>query len=97
MATALPVFPSFDVTNSSSLGPRWEKYLSRLENLLVAMDITDPDRKKALLLHFIGPDCYDIFETLTLAVNTVNTEYEKYIFRNAKHQTMNLTTLLSTA
>ena len=65
MATALPVYPLFDIS-SSSLGPKWEKYVGRLENLFIAMGTTHADKKKALLLHYAGEDVYNIFETLTL-------------------------------
>ena len=37
----------------------------RLENFLLAMDIDDHTRKRALLLHYIGPSAFDVFETLS--------------------------------
>lgn len=65
MATALPDFPTFEVdTEPTSLGQRWKKYLARFENLIVALDITQPQRKKALLLHYAGAAVQEIFETL---------------------------------
>ena len=66
MAQSLPVFPIFDIEDTSSLGPRWDKYIIRLENLLVAMNVTSINRKNALLLHYIGPECHDIYTTLEL-------------------------------
>ena len=59
-------YPPFDLTESTSLGQRWAKYLARFDNYLAAMAITNVDRKKALLLHFAGPEVYDIHDTLTL-------------------------------
>ena len=65
MASSLPSFPSFSVyTDAGTIGPRWEKYVKRIENLFTALNITNADRKKALLLHYAGEDVMDIFETL---------------------------------
>ena len=60
----LPPFPAFDVHDSNA-GPRWGKWLTRFERLLVGLNITDPTRKRALLLHYAGNDVDDIFDTLT--------------------------------
>ena len=103
MATGLPQFPSFDCDDLSNAGPRWKKWLSRFDVLVSAMDIRDRDtdkvRKKALLLHYMGNECYDIYETLKednddfaairrkmtdYFVPKTNTEYEKYVFRNTR-------------
>ena len=42
MARALPVFDKFDINGDSktSLGPRWTKNVQKLENLIVAMNVT---------------------------------------------------------
>jgi len=58
----LEPFPTFDVSNETSLGPRWKKYLVRFNNLMVAQDISDSVRKRALLLHYVGEDANDIFD-----------------------------------
>ena len=54
MARALPVFEKFQINGDSatSLGPRWTKYVEKLENLFVAMNVDSNKRKKALLLVF---------------------------------------------
>ena len=60
---ALPSFPSFDVDiDKTNAGTRWEKYLSRLENLLVGMNITNDGRKRALLLHYVGERVFDVYD-----------------------------------
>ena len=64
MATSLPVFPLFDVHLDSNAGPHWTKWLTRFERLIVGMNITDATQKRALLLHYAGPDVDNIFETL---------------------------------
>lgn len=59
----LPAFPSFDVeTDKSNAGPRWGKWVERLENLFIGLDIDDVDRKRALLLHYAGERVYDIYD-----------------------------------
>ena len=99
MATSLPEFPPFDASDTCNVGTRWTKLIGRLENLLVAMNIPEFDedakRKKALLLHFMGEQAYDIYDTLKADgdnyadvkqklhgyfVPKVNLEYEKYVF-----------------
>lgn len=61
----LPSFPSFEVHADSNAGPRWRKWLGRFERLLVGLGITDPTRKRALLLHYAGFEVDEIFETLS--------------------------------
>ena len=64
MASSLPVFPKFDVNeDSTSLGHRREKYLQKLENLYVGMNIDSKKRRKALLLHYSGDEVFDIYQT----------------------------------
>ncbi|MCG8046729.1 MAG: hypothetical protein N0E48_14005, partial [Candidatus Thiodiazotropha endolucinida] len=65
MATSLPAFPKFETNgDTSSLGHRWEKYLQKLENLFVGMNIDSKKRRKALLLHYAGDDVFDVYQTL---------------------------------
>ena len=65
MATSLPDFPPFDTESEpTSLGIQWEKWILRLENLFVALDIKDKVRQKAILLHYGGANLADIYYTL---------------------------------
>ena len=67
MAAALPEFPTFDPeVDETSVGIRWSKWLERLENLLVALDIKNKERKKAIMLHYAGTKVSDIYSTLIL-------------------------------
>ena len=94
MAAALPNFPEFDVnTDPSTLGVRWKKWLARFRNLLLAIDVTDKKRQRALLLHYAGEGLNEIFDTLpdttagedeTYFTPKKNREYEIYLFRQAK-------------
>ena len=91
MAISLPVFPPFDAHLGSNAGPRWTKWLTRFESLIVGMN------KRA------GPDVDDIFEKLldtgenkdykkdveclkAYFVPKVNTVYEEYQFCQAKQR-----------
>eukprot|EP00057_Strongylocentrotus_purpuratus_P005494 XP_003731095.1 PREDICTED: uncharacterized protein K02A2.6-like [Strongylocentrotus purpuratus] len=59
---SLPMFPSFDAElDRPDVATRWTKWLARLENLFVALNITDDKRKRALLLHYAGEQVHDIF------------------------------------
>ena len=69
MATSLPEFAPFDVSNLSNAGTRWNKWIKRFELLLSALNVKETTtnekaRKRALLLHYIGTDAFDIYETL---------------------------------
>ena len=68
MATALQPFPSFDPSpDAGAPGTRWEKYVARFRNLITALDIKNAERQKALLLHYVGKETNDIFDTLTVS------------------------------
>ena len=60
---ALPTFPAFDL-QAGDLNREWRKYVSRFENMLLAMNITSAVRKKAMVLHYVGEEVNEIFETL---------------------------------
>ena len=78
METSLPLFEQFKVhTDPHTAGVRWEKWITRLERLLEALDIIEKandsadkktaidKRRLALLLHYAGPEVEDIYGTLT--------------------------------
>ncbi|XP_064470096.1 uncharacterized protein K02A2.6-like [Ornithodoros turicata] len=48
----------------SSIAQRWEKWLNRLENFIVASNVKDKKQQKAMLLHFAGEQVFDIYEAL---------------------------------
>lgn len=100
--TTLPHFPMFDFhSEPSSVGLRWKKWQSRFDNYLQAFNIEEDKQKRALLLHHVGPDVFDIFDTLpetgedyTTAVRKLdayfcpkaNPEYETYLFRQTRQR-----------
>ena len=100
MATNLPFFPSFDLKDEAGTpGPRWKKYVSRFRNLIIALDITDKTRQRALLLHYAGEavntlddteaeEGQDPLEKAILALTNYfepkkNPAFEEYQFRQA--------------
>ena len=56
-------FPPFDYDiDKSNAGSRWEKWLRKLENPFVGMDLKDENRKRALLVLYVGDAVCDIYE-----------------------------------
>lgn len=93
MATGRPEFPSFDVSDLSKAGPTWEKWIKRFELLLGAMNVRNSEqdklRKRCLLLHYLGAEPFEIYETLddeTATYDSASSDgvfyYERYVFRN---------------
>lgn len=96
----LPEFPPFEYSDKTDAGPKWEKWIERLELLFTGMDINDNGRKRALLLHYAGERVYDIYnaekgESPTTYVGTKqvlstyfshrkNVQMAVYKFRNCK-------------
>ncbi len=95
----LPPFPHFNTSEHFGLGPRWERWLNRFENFLIALNITTDVRKKALLLHYAGEGVYEVYETLREAADDYDavktkltihfkplkhTQYHVWEFRQAK-------------
>ena len=64
MAISLPNFPPFEVHLDGNAGQRWKKWLGRFERLTIGMGISDDTQKRALLLHYGGPEVDEIFDTL---------------------------------
>jgi hypothetical protein len=67
LANSIPSMAAFmpDV-EPNSVAQRWKRWSDRFENLIVAMNVTDQARKKALLLHLAGEAVFEIFEGLVL-------------------------------
>ena len=68
MATALDLssLGNFDpYSDPTTLSLRWKEWLRRYERFLVAMDIKDDTRKRALLLYAGGNEVEKVFATLS--------------------------------
>ena len=80
MALNMQPFQHFDPdSETATVSQRWKKWKSIFENFLVANNITNNTRKRALLLHHAGERVYDIFKTLedTGESNDYNAAIEK--------------------
>ena len=100
MASVLPDFPPFDIdTDPTSVGITWKKWIQRFDNLLVALDVSDEHRKKALLLYYGGKELHDIYDTISSVKDDygvvkmkltdyfepkINLTFEVYSFRQMK-------------
>ena len=81
MATSLPIlqFEPFIMEDGEklNLGIRWKKYLTKFENFLVAMNITEDKRRKvAMLLHFGGDYIRDLTDNALPKVEGYDTTAE---------------------
>ena len=64
----IPQIAPFHIDSDvTSLAQRWKRWSDRFDNLMVAMNVTDNARKKALLLHLAGDAVFSIFEGLVIA------------------------------
>ena len=75
---ALPQFAAFELSLDGNIGPRWTKWLSRFDRLMVAMNISDFVRKQALLLHYAGPEIDEIYDTLPVDDSADESEINVY-------------------
>ena len=60
---ALPHYPEFN-HESKNKAAKWTKYVNRLRNYFTAYNIEDDERKKAMLLTFVGEEVNDIIDEL---------------------------------
>jgi len=67
MAVNLPTFPEFDLQPKETVATRFEKYIKKINNMFMAMNVTDAAKKRAMLMHYVGHETSDIFEPLTVA------------------------------
>ena len=51
----------FTLGPAESVGPRWERWVARFENYLLAANVTAEARKKAQLLHLAGEDVFEVY------------------------------------
>ena len=104
-AVNVPCVLSFDVEigeSQAALGPKWDKWLLRFENYMTVIAIQEDGQKKALLLHAVGGNTFDIFMSLAEHGTTynhakaaltnyfkpkVNKEYERAVFRRLRQET----------
>lgn len=64
--------------NTENGGVRWQKWLRRFNNFLIAAGITDDTRMEAMLLHCIGEETFDIYCSLPDPPTTPASNLTKY-------------------
>ena len=64
IASYAAILPFDAETDPSSIRTRWSKWIQCFDNFLVAMNIVNEGRKRALLLHLAGEHVHDIYDTL---------------------------------
>lgn len=75
----LPTVQSFDCNGEqSSLSQRWTKWKKSFEYYMTASGVSEGAQKRALLLHLIGQDAQDIFETFTETGDTFEDAVAKF-------------------
>ena len=71
----LPEFRRFNIDDEkTSFGIKWKVWLAEFENLLIALNITNAKRQRALMLYYARNDVHEIYRSL------VNTEDAKRRF-----------------
>lgn len=76
----IPSISTFDEVageDRSTIGVTWEKWIDRFENYMGALDISDDTRKRKMLLHLIGPNSFEDFQTFTETGTDFETAKEK--------------------
>ncbi|KAK3093815.1 hypothetical protein FSP39_020533 [Pinctada imbricata] len=71
---------SFSVEDTNNIGTRWKRWLRSFELYAGGKGVSQPEQKKALLLHTAGSRVQDIFFTLTLEQGEEgDTAYDKTV------------------
>lgn len=99
----LPAISSFDPSGDpTTISQRWNKWKKSFVYFIQASGITNDVQKRATLLHLVGIETQEIFETLQDTGNTYNdaitkldqhfdikknVPYERSVFREAKQET----------
>ena len=65
-AVNLPNFHEFELQPRETAPTRFDKYVKRLNNLFTAMNITKAEQKRAMMMHYVGEETCDVFETLAI-------------------------------
>ena len=74
------IIPVFDGSQED-----WVEYVERLDSYFVANDITDPAKKRAILLNAVGPSTYRLLKTLCLPDKPTDHSFEEIVDRVKTH------------
>ena len=65
MTNQMNFLPFTIQSDEGTAGTRWKKWLNKFENFLLVCNVTDDKRKKAMFLHYIGDEAYEIYDSFT--------------------------------
>ena len=99
----LPSVPPFSPHGEPNLiAQKWTKWKSSFGYFLTATGVRDDNRRKAMLLHLVGQDTQEVFDTLGVADGATydqtlaaldekfdvprNVSYERSVFHNARQK-----------
>ena len=98
----------FSLEPTDSAGQRWESWVRRFENYIVAKNIQNDKRMKAMLLHYAGEAVFELSDVVGVIENDnfaetkrklteyfrpqCNEEYEIFKFRQAEQMAQRLWT-----
>lgn len=68
LPTTLPTF-HLRAVDRNSIGVECRKWIQCFENFLIAFEVTDNARKKALLLHYANDEVHELISSLPDAAN----------------------------
>lgn len=78
MTGLLQAFPPLDHEGDPfTVGRRWKQWIERFAVFLVAMNVKDEARKRAMLLYYVGETVHEIFKTLPDKGD--DTDYERAV------------------
>ena len=88
----IPMISAFSPAGEpSTVAQRWQKWVKSFQYFITASGITDGDRKRAMLLHLVGSETQDIFETLennhstSLGISGSN-KFQSILFWHSLHE-----------
>ena len=99
-AAAVTLIEVFDLDNPNNLGPRWDKWIKRLDQYFSAYGITDDGKMLNTLFLFAGERLSEVYETLPdlseEETTAANTEYKKAREKLKKHFNPQRNTMVET-
>ena len=64
--------PFYVESHKTTVGPRWTKWVLKLETYMAAFNITNGDKITTMLLHFAGDEVFDIASITPRAADPTN-------------------------
>ena len=89
-------FETFHLEPQTTIALRWEKWINRFDIFLVARNINNAERKKAMLLHSAGEEVYDVYDSLQIPAESTYDEFKTLLSEYfAPKRNINMSDMLS--